>query len=246
RFYNDVVIPEARIFYGFQLMIEGIHSEMYSLLIDTYISDSEEKNRLFNAIENIDIIKKKADWTIKWIDSQEDFSKRLVAFAIVEGIFFSSSFCSIYWLKQRGIMPGLAFSNELISRDEGAHTDFACLLYKTLQKDGSMKALPQDEIHSMFKEAVDLEIDFACDALPVDLIGMNKDLMSQYIKFVADRLLQSLGYEKLYKVTNPFDFMEMISLQTKSNFFEKRVGDYKRAGVGNNKEDNQISFDADF
>jgi len=246
RFYGDVVIPEARAFYGFQLMMEGIHSEMYSLLIDTYITDPEEKTRLFNAIDNIDIISKKADWTIKWIESQEDFAKRLIAFAIVEGVFFSSSFCSIYWLKQRGIMPGLAFSKELISRDEGAHTDFACLLYKTLQNNGTIKSLSQEDAHEMFKEAVDLEIEFACDALPVDLIGMNKNMMSDYIKFVSDRLLQSLGYEKLYKVDNPFDFMEMISLQAKSNFFEKRVGDYRRAGVGNTKEDNQIKFDADF
>jgi ribonucleoside-diphosphate reductase beta chain len=246
RFYGDVVIPEARAFYGFQLMMEGIHSEMYSLLIDTYISDPEEKNRLFNAIDNIEIISKKAEWTIKWIESEEDLAKRIIAFAIVEGVFFSSSFCSIYWLKQRGIMPGLAFSNELISRDEGAHTDFACLLYKTLQKNGTIKSLSQEDVHAMFKESVELEIEFACDALPVDLIGMNKGMMSDYIKFVSDRLIQSLGYEKLYKVSNPFDFMEMISLQSKSNFFEKRVGDYRKAGVGNTKEDNKITFDADF
>ena len=246
RFYGDVIIPEARAFYGFQLMMEGIHSEMYSLLIDTYISDKEEKQRLFNAIDNIEIIKKKADWTIKWIESEESFAKRLVAFAIVEGIFFSSSFCSIYWLKQRGIMPGLSFSNELIARDEGAHTDFASLIYKVLQNNNTITAVSQSDIYDMFKEAVNLEIEFACDALPVDLIGMNKDMMSNYIRFVADRLLQDLGYEKLYKTTNPFDFMEMISLQSKSNFFEKRVGDYKKAGVGNTVADNQIKFDADF
>lgn len=246
RFYNDVTIPEARAFYGFQLMMEGIHSEMYSLLIDTYISDNEEKNRLLNAIDTIDIIKKKADWAVKWIDSQEDFAKRLIAFSIVEGVFFSSSFCSIYWLKQRGVMPGLSFSNELIARDEGAHTDFACLLYKTLQKNSTIKPVSQEEIYKIFTEAVDLEIEFACDALPVDLIGMNKDLMATYIKFVADRLLQSLGYEKFYKVNNPFAFMEMISLEGKVNFFEKRNASYSVSGVGKSKEDNTIKFDVDF
>lgn len=241
RFYNDVQIPEARAFYGFQLAIEMIHSEVYSLLIDTYIKDQEEKNKLFNAIENIDIIKKKADWTLTWINSEESFAKRLIAFAIVEGIFFSSSFCSIYWLKQRGIMRGLAFSNELIARDEGAHTDFACLLYKTLELH-----VDQEEVHKMFIEAVNLECEFACDALPVDLIGMNKGLMSKYIKFVADRLLISLGFEKLYNVENPFDWMETISLQNKTNFFEARVGAYAKAGVGRTKEENVITFDADF
>jgi ribonucleoside-diphosphate reductase beta chain len=241
RFYNDVKIPEARMFYGFQLMMEGIHSETYSLLIDTYISDTQEKGVLFNAIENIPIIKEKADWALKWIDSQDSFAHRLVAFAVVEGIFFSSSFCSIYWLKKRGLMPGLSFSNELISRDESAHTEFACLLYKTLGFN-----LPEEEVHSIIKEAVEIECRFACESLSVDLIGMNKNMMSDYIKFVSDRLSRSLGYSKIYNTTNPFDFMELISLQGKSNFFEKRVSDYSKSGVGKSKEENSITFDADF
>lgn len=241
RFYNDIGIPEARAFYGFQLMMEGIHAETYSLLIDTYIKDSEEKDKLFNAVSTVPIIQKKAEWAMKWIDSASSFEERLIAFAAVEGIFFSSSFCSIYWLKKRGLMPGLSFSNELISRDEGMHTDFACLLYSL-----SDSKIPEETVKQIIKEAVELECEFATEAIPVELIGMNNNLMSQYIKFVADRLLVSLGYSKIYQVSNPFDFMEMISLQGKSNFFEKRVGDYARAGVGKTKEDNQIKFDVDF
>lgn len=241
RFYGDVGLPEARAFYGFQLMMEGIHSETYSLLIDTYIKNKEEKDHLFNAISTIPIISKKANWAIKWINSGLSFEERLIAFAAVEGIFFSSSFCSIYWLKKRGLMLGLGFSNELISRDEGMHTDFACLLYSM-----SDNKLKEQRIKEIISEAVDLECEFATESLPVELIGMNNYLMSDYIKFVADRLLVSLGCSKLYGTSNPFDFMELISLQGKSNFFEKRVGDYARAGVGKSKEDNTISFDADF
>lgn len=241
RFYSDVNLAEAKTFYAFQLMIESIHSEMYSLLIDTYVSDTKEKDKLFNAIDTIPVIKKKADWCFKYIDSNADFSERLVAFAAVEGIFFSSSFCSIYWLKKRGLMPGLSFSNELIARDEGMHTDFACLLFSLLQE-----KCDKEKVKQIIKEAVELECEFCSDSLPTELIGMNSNLMKDYIKFVADRLLVSLGVEKIYNTKNPFDFMEMISLQGKSNFFEKRVGDYRKAGVGMNKEQNTISFDADF
>jgi len=222
RFMSEVQISEARAAYGFQLMMENIHSETYSLLIDTYIKDREEKSKMFNALENFPCIKKKADWSIKWInDKRSSFATRLVAFAIVEGIFFSGAFCSIYWLKKRGLMPGLTFSNELISRDEGMHTDFAVLLFSKLEKKPSKK-----KITTIFKEAVEIEKEFICDALPCKLIGMNSKLMSQYIEFVADRLIVQLGYEKIYNTNNPFDFMEMISLEGKTNFFEKRVGDY--------------------
>lgn len=241
RFYNDVKIPEARAFYGFQLMMEGIHSETYSLLIDTYINDTKEKNKLFNAINEIPIIKEKAEWALKWIDSSESFAERLVAFSIVEGIFFSSSFCAIYWLKKRGLMPGLAFSNELISRDESAHTDFACLLYKTLGFN-----LSQKRIEEIITSAVELECRFATDAIPVSLIGMNSEMMSQYIKFVSDRLIESLGYKKIYNEKNPFDWMEAISLVKKGNFFEVKVSNYKKNGVGLTAEQNSVSFDADF
>lgn len=241
RFYGDVGYPEARVFYGFQLMMEGIHSETYSLLIDTYIKDEAEKTKLFTAINTIPVIQKKANWALKWIESGATFEERLVAFAIVEGIFFSSSFCSIYWLKKRGLMPGLGFSNELISRDEGMHTDFACQLYNL-----SDCKLSVERVHEIITEAVDIECEFATDALPVELIGMNNKLMSQYIKFVADRLLISLGYNKIYNEANPFDFMEMISLQNKANFFEKRVAEYRKSGVGNSATQNAISFDADF
>lgn len=241
RFYGDVAFPEARAFYGFQLMMEGIHSETYSLLIDTYIKNDNEKNNLFNAISTIPIIEKKANWALKWIDSPLSFEERLIAFAAVEGIFFSSSFCSIYWLKKRGLMPGLGFSNELISRDEGMHTDFACLLYSL-----SDNKISNERIHQIIKEAVDIECEFSTQSLPVELIGMNSNLMVQYIKFVADRLLISLKCDKLYNIDNPFDFMEMISLQNKSNFFEKRVAEYRKSGVGNLMQDNRISFDADF
>lgn len=241
RFYNDVTIPEARLFYGFQLMIEGIHSEVYSLLIDTYIANPQEKTRLLEAINTIPIIQKKAQWALKWINSPDSFEERLVAFAAVEGIFFSSSFASIYWLKKRGLMPGLAFSNELIARDEGAHAEFACLLYGL-----SDKKLDPAKVKEIIKEAVAIECEFVSESLPVSLIGMNVELMQQYIKFVADRLLQSLGCVKEYNVENPFAFIENLSLKGKSNFFEKRVGDYSRAGVGKTSEQNNISFDVDF
>ncbi|CAM8960891.1 unnamed protein product [Rhodiola kirilowii] len=228
RFMKEVQVSEARAFYGFQIAIENIHSEMYSLLLETYIKDSAEKNRLFHAIETIPCVAKKADWALQWIDGSESFAERIVAFACVEGIFFSGSFCSIFWLKKRGLMPGLTFSNELISRDEGLHCDFACLLYKLLRK-----KLSEERVKSIVRDAVDIEREFVCDALPCGLVGMNGDLMSTYIEFVADRLLLALGYSKMYHVQNPFDWMELISLQGKTNFFEKRVGDYQKASVMN-------------
>ena len=222
RFMNEVQLSEARAAYGFQIMMENIHSETYSLLIDTLVKEEREKTKLFEAINNFPCIKKKADWSIKWInDKRSSFATRLIAFACVEGIFFSGSFCSIYWLKKRGIMPGLTFSNELISRDEGMHTDFAVLLFSKLQKKPK-----RAKILEIFKEAVEIEKEFICEALPCKLIGMNSKLMSQYIEFVADRLVVQLGYNKIYKTENPFDFMEMISLDGKTNFFEKRVSDY--------------------
>ncbi len=240
RFLSEVQLPEARAAYGFQLMMENIHSETYSLLIDTYIKDREEKHRLFNAIDNFPCIKKKADWAIKWIqDKRSSFSTRLVAFAAVEGIFFSGSFCSIYWLKKRGLMPGLTFSNELIARDEGMHTDLAVLLFKKLNKKPKRK-----RIEELIKEAVEIEKEFICSALPCRLIGMNSKLMSQYIEFVADRIMVQLGYSKIWDTPNPFDFMEMISLSGKTNFFEKRVGDYSLST--NKKSDDVFAFDADF
>ncbi|QRV72494.1 ribonucleoside-diphosphate reductase subunit M2 [Ceratobasidium sp. AG-Ba] len=227
RFSNEVQAAEARCFYGFQIMMENIHSETYSLLIDTYIKEPAQREFLFDAIETIPCIKKKAEWALKWIsDQRSTFAERLVAFAAVEGIFFSGSFASIFWLKKRGLMPGLTFSNELISRDEGMHTDFACLLFSHLRK----RPHP-DTVRRIIVEAVLIEQEFLTDALPVSLIGMNATLMCQYIEFVADRLLVSLGNEKEYGVTNPFDFMDMISLQGKTNFFEKRVSDYAKAGV---------------
>ena len=222
RFLSDVQLPEARAAYGFQLMMENVHSETYSLLIDTYIKDAVEKKKLFEALDNFPCIKKKADWAIKWInDKRSSFAARLVAFACVEGIFFSGSFCSIFWLKKRGLMPGLTFSNELISRDEGMHTDLAVMLFNKLNK-----KLNKQKIKEIIKEAVVIEKEFICEALPCKLIGMNSKLMKQYIEFVADRLLTQLGCTKEYKSANPFDFMEMISLEGKTNFFEKRVGDY--------------------
>ena len=222
RFMNEVQLAEARAAYGFQIMMENIHSETYSLLIDTLVKKETEKTKLFEAINNFPCIKKKADWSIKWInDKRSSFATRLIAFACVEGIFFSGSFCSIYWLKKRGLMPGLTFSNELISRDEGMHTDFAVLLFSKLHKKPK-----RAKILEIFKEAVQIEKEFICEALPCKLIGMNSKLMSQYIEFVADRLVVQLGYNKIYKTENPFDFMEMISLEGKTNFFEKRVGDY--------------------
>jgi ribonucleotide reductase beta subunit family protein with ferritin-like domain len=222
RFLSEVQLPEARAAYGFQLMMENVHSEVYSLLIDTYIKDETEKGKLFNALEEFPCIKKKADWAIKWItDKRSSFAARLVAFACVEGIFFSGAFCSIYWLKKRGLMPGLTFSNELISRDEGMHTDLACLLFSKLNN-----KLNKQKVRDIIKEAVTIEKEFICEALPCKLIGMNAKLMSQYIEFVADRILVQLGCNKIYKVSCPFDFMEMISLEGKTNFFEKRVGEY--------------------
>ncbi|MFT5979474.1 MAG: ribonucleoside-diphosphate reductase beta chain, partial [Flavobacteriales bacterium] len=226
NFVAEVQYTEAKFFYGFQIMMENIHSETYSLLIDTYIKDKAEKHKLFNAIETLDCVKRKANWALSWIDNGS-FAERLVAFAAVEGIFFSGSFCSIFWLKKRGLMPGLSFSNELISRDEGMHCDFACLLYT----EHLVNRLPKSTVVEIITEAVNIEKEFVTDALPVKLIGMNSDLMTQYIEFVADRLLVELGNEKIYNVTNPFDFMEMISLQGKTNFFEKRVGEYQKAGI---------------
>lgn len=227
RFSNEVQVPEARCFYGFQIMIENVHAETYSLLIDTLIKDANERQYLFDAIETIPAVKRKADWALRWIsDKEATFATRLVAFAAVEGIFFSGSFASIFWLKKRGLMPGLTFSNELISRDEGMHTDFACLLFTHL------KRRPQpDVIQKIITESVHIEQEFLADALPVNLIGMNASLMCQYIEFVADRLLVSLGNDKFYNSTNPFDFMEMISMQGKTNFFERRVSDYAKAHV---------------
>ena len=237
RFMTDVQLPEARAAYGFQLMMENIHSETYSLLIDTYIKDQEEKTKLFKALDNFPCIKKKADWAIKWInDKRSSFGTRLLAFACVEGIFFSGAFCSIYWLKKRGLMPGLTFSNELIARDEGMHTDLAVLLFRKLIKRPNKK-----KVYDIVQEAVSIEKEFICSALPCKLIGMNSKLMSQYIEFVADRIVQQLGFDKIYKTANPFDFMEMISLEGKTNFFEKRVGDYSLSS--GNKNINAFDMD---
>jgi ribonucleoside-diphosphate reductase beta chain len=227
NFSNEVQWPEARAFYGFQIMMENIHAETYSLLIDTYIKDPNEKDHLFKALETVPSVKKKGDWAMRWLDRKRgSFAVRLVAFAAVEGIFFSGSFCAIFWLKKRGLMPGLTFSNELISRDEGLHCDFACLLHSKL-----IRGAGENLIHRIITEAVDIEIEFVTNALPVSLIGMNSDLMAQYIQFVADRLLISLGASKLYNVENPFPWMEMISMQGKTNFFEKRVAEYQKSGV---------------
>ena len=235
RFMKDVQLSEARAFYGFQIAMENIHSETYSLLIETYIKDSLEKNKLFNAIHNFPCIEKKSAWAQKWInDNRSSFATRLIAFACVEGIFFSGSFCSIYWLKKRGLMPGLTFSNELISRDEALHCEFAVLLYSMLQN-----KLKKNKIYEIIKEAVDIETEFICYALPCRLIGMNADLMTQYIQFIADRLCVQLGYEKIYNVTNCFDFMELISLESKTNFFEKRNDSYALA----NKTVDETTFE---
>jgi len=241
NFVREVQYTEARFFYGFQIMMENIHSETYSLLIDTYIKDEKEKNTLFHAIENFPAIKQKADWALKWIKSPS-FAERLVAFAAVEGIFFSGAFCSIFWLKKRGLMPGLTFSNELISRDEGMHCDFACMLYK----DHLVNKLSEQRIKEIIVSALDIERVFITEALPVRLIGMNADMMTQYLEFVTDRLLVELGCSKVYNVKNPFDFMEMISLQGKTNFFEKRVGEYQKAGVMNGDRENKFSLTEDF
>jgi ribonucleoside-diphosphate reductase beta chain len=241
NFMREVQIAEARCFYGFQVAIENIHSEMYSLLIDTYIKDPKEKNFLFHALSTLPCVAKKGEWALRWIEQAPSFAHRLIAFAAVEGIFFSGSFCSIFWLKKRGLMPGLTFSNELISRDEGMHCDFACLLYSMLEN-----KLDPREVEAIITEAVSLEKEFVTDSLPVSLIGMNAELMSQYIEFVADRLLMSLDNPKVYGTANPFSWMDMISIQGKTNFFEKRVGDYQKANVTTKREDQSFTTDADF
>lgn len=244
HFVSEVQYTEAKFFYGFQIAIENIHSETYSLLIDTYIKDNKEKDSLLNAIDTMDCVKKKADWALRWID-EGSFQERLIAFAAVEGIFFSGSFCSIFWMKKRGLMPGLTFSNELISRDEGLHCDFACLLYN----DHLKSKLSEETVKEIIKDAVGIEQEFVTDSLPVKLIGMNADLMCQYIEFVADRLLTELNCSKVYNSKNPFDFMDMISLQGKTNFFEKRVAEYQKAGVMADQTDNdshKFSIDEDF
>ncbi len=239
RFMSDVQLSEARAFYGFQIAMENIHSETYSLLIETYIKDDTEKNKLFHAIDNFPCIKKKSDWAQKWInDNRSSFATRLVAFACIEGIFFSGAFCSIYWMKKRGLMPGLTFSNELISRDEALHCEFAVLLYSKL-----VKKMSKARIHELIKESVEIEIEFICEALPCRLIGMNSQMMTQYIQFVADRLCIQLGYDKIYNVANPFDWMEMISLQGKTNFFEKRVSDYALADKTKSNETFDLTED---
>ena len=242
NFVNEVQYAEAKFFYGFQIMMENIHSETYSLLIDTYVKDEAEKDELFNALEVFPAIKKKADWALQWIES-DSFAERLIAFAAVEGIFFSGAFCSIYWLKKRGLMPGLTFSNELISRDEGVHCDFAVHLHNH----HLVNKVPKERIRSIIVDALNIEREFITESLPVSLIGMNAVLMTQYLEFVADRLLVELGCEREYNTSNPFDFMDMISLQGKTNFFEKKVAEYQKAGVMNTDEDAQkITFDADF
>jgi ribonucleoside-diphosphate reductase beta chain len=242
NFVNEVQYAEAKFFYGFQIMMENIHSETYSLLIDTYVKDEAEKDELFNALEVFPAIKKKADWALKWIES-DSFAERLIAFAAVEGIFFSGAFCSIYWLKKRGLMPGLTFSNELISRDEGVHCDFAVHLHNH----HLINKVPKERIRSIIVDALNIEREFITESLPVSLIGMNAVLMTQYLEFVADRLLVELGCDREYNTSNPFDFMDMISLQGKTNFFEKKVAEYQKAGVMNTDVDAQkITFDADF
>ena len=242
RFMSEIQIPEARQFYSVQLMMEAIHSETYSLLIDTYIEDKAEKRALFQATQNIPCVTLKAQWAQKWIESKtENFATRLIAFAVVEGIFFSGSFCAIYWLKERGLMPGLTTSNEFIARDEGLHTDFACALYEEIEK-----KVPRTKVHKIIREAVKIEKQFITEALPCHLVGMNDKLMAQYIEFVADRLSTQLGYGKIYSTVNPFDFMERISLEGKDNFFEKRVTNYAKSGVGKKQEEMSFALDADF
>lgn len=243
NFVNEVQYTEVKFFYGFQIMMENIHSETYSLLIDTYVKDKVERNKLFNAIETFDAIKKKADWALRWIDSPS-FAERLIAFAAVEGIFFSGAFCSIFWMKKRGLMPGLTFSNELISRDEGMHCDFAVHLHNH----HLVNKVSQERITQIITEALTIEREFITESLPVDLIGMNSRLMVQYLEFVADRLLEELNCPKVYNSENPFDFMDMISLEGKTNFFEKRVSDYRKAGVGMEQETSAetFKFDSDF
>mmetsp|Transcript_15966 Transcript_15966/g.19865 ORF Transcript_15966/g.19865 Transcript_15966/m.19865 type:complete len:421 (+) Transcript_15966:81-1343(+) len=242
NFATEVTVPEARCFYGFQIAVENIHSEMYSLLIDTYVKDQTQKSNLLNAIETVPCVQKKANWALQWCDSDNaSFAERCVAFAAVEGIFFSGSFCAIFWLKKRGLMPGLCFSNELISRDEGLHCDFACLLYSKL-----VNKLSDDRVTEIITNAVEIEKEFVVDALPVELIGMNSKLMCEYIEFCADRLLVALGVSKHYGTANPFEWMEMISLQGKTNFFEKRVGEYSKSGVGVEASEQVFGLDADF
>jgi ribonucleoside-diphosphate reductase beta chain len=241
NFLAEVQYTEAKFFYGFQIAMENIHSETYSLLIDTYIKDDKEKAGLFNALDTMECVKKKADWALRWID-EGSYAERLIAFAAVEGIFFSGSFCSIFWLKKRGLMPGLTFSNELISRDEGLHCDFACLLYN----DHLVNQLPKSQVQDIIMDAVAIEKEFILDALPVRLIGMNSELMSQYIEFVADRLLVELRCEKVFNAKNPFDFMDMISIQGKTNFFEKRVAEYQKANVMSGNDQQPFSTDEDF
>lgn len=242
RFFRDIQIAEVRCFYCFQMAIENIHSETYSLLLDTYVKDSQEKERLFNAIETIPCIKKKAEWATKYIESAESFAVRLVAFAAVEGIFFSGSFCAIFWLKKRNLLHGLTFTNELISRDEGLHCDFACLIYSQLVQE----KLTRDQVIEVISAAVEVEKEFIAEALPVALIGMNNDQMCQYIEFVADHLIVELGYAKFYNTTNPFDWMEQISLQGKTNFFEKRVGEYQKANVVSSETERIFTLNEDF
>jgi ribonucleoside-diphosphate reductase beta chain len=239
RFQREVQSPVARLFYAFQNAMEGVHSETYSLLIDKYVKDKDEQLRLFRALDTIPCIKQKGEWALRWIESSESFATRLVAFACVEGIFFSGAFCAIYWLKKRGLLPGLTFSNELISRDEGLHTIFAVEMYQLEQP------LPPVKIAEIIRSAVDIECEFICESLPCTLIGMNSKLMTQYIHFVADRLAVQLGVPKIYGAYNPFDFMEMISMEGKGNFFERKVSDYSKAGVGARKEDMTIKFDSD-
>jgi ribonucleoside-diphosphate reductase beta chain len=241
NFLSEVQYAEAKCFYGFQIMMENIHSETYSLLIDTYIKNPAEKDKMLRAVDTIPCVKKKADWALRWIENG-NFAERLIAFAAVEGIFFSGSFCSIFWLKKRGLMPGLSFSNELISRDEGLHCDFACMLYT----DHIKNPLNPQDIYDIILDAVEIEKEFVSDALPVSLIGMNAGMMCEYIEFVADRLLVALGLQKKFNASNPFDFMEMISLQGKTNFFEKRVAEYQKSGVMSEKESMAFAMDADF
>merc|ERR1712050_292325 len=243
QFSTEVQLPEARAFYGFQMAMENIHSETYSLLIEQYVKDPAEQEAVFNAIATMPAVREKAQWAIQWMNTENSFAERLVAFAAVEGVLFSGSFCAIYWLKKRGLMPGLTFSNELISRDEGLHAEFACLLYSMLEH-----KLPEDVVHDLIRNAVAVERKFICEALSCDLIGMNSELMTRYIEFVADRLLTALGHTKLFGSTNPFDWMELISLQGKTNFFEKRVGEYQKAGVmGQGQEEIKgLALDVDF
>merc|ERR1711933_267743 len=245
RFSTEIQIPEARAFYGFQIAMENIHSETYSQLIEQYIRDPEEKDKVFDAIHTMPAVEEKAQWAVQWMNDESSFAERIVASACVEGILFSGSFCAIYWLKKRGLMPGLTFSNELISRDEGLHAEFACMLYGMLQHQ-----LPEDVVHEIIRGAVEVERRFICEALSCDLIGMNNELMTKYIEFVADRLLTALGHSKLYHAVNPFDWMDLISLQGKTNFFEKRVGEYQKAGImthADGQEDGKgFALDVDF